>query len=151
MQQCVQRWAQFSAPSFMLCHLARPRSGLGTCLSWTKELKRHQSLNVIFTGYFCLWWCSNLVGSEFGQKQSVKLLQNMVYNTTQHLPTPPPPTAKHCLYILCVYFGKGGRGRGGQREGRGATVHKYSSFVHGGNSSQVGSKIPTMSECISSL
>ncbi len=33
----------------------------------------------------------------------------------------------------------GGRG---QREGRGATVHKYSSFVHEGNSSQAGSKIP---------
>jgi hypothetical protein len=28
----------------------------------------------------------------------------MVYNTTQH----PSPTAKHCLYILYVYFGKGG-------------------------------------------
>jgi hypothetical protein len=38
-----------------------------------------------------------------------------------------------------------------QREGRGATVHMYSSFVHGCNSSQAGSKIPTMSECISSL
>jgi hypothetical protein len=38
-----------------------------------------------------------------------------------------------------------------QREGRGATVHKYISFVHGDNSSQAGSKIPTMSEYISSL
>jgi hypothetical protein len=36
-----------------------------------------------------------------------------------------------------------GRGGGGQREDRGATVHKYSSFVHGSNSSQAGSKIPT--------
>ncbi len=44
----------------------------------------------------------------------------MVYNTTQQL----PPTATHCLYILYVYFVKGGRGGGGQREGRGATVHK---------------------------
>ncbi len=43
-------------------------------------------------------------------------------------------------------------GGGGQREGRGATVHKYSSFIHAcGNSSQAGSKIPAMSECISSL
>ena len=42
-------------------------------------------------------------------------------------------------------------GGGGQREGRGATVHKYSSFIHGGNSSQGGSKISTMSEFISSL
>jgi hypothetical protein len=30
---------------------------------------------------FCLgWWCSNFVGSESGQKQSVKLLQNMVWS-----------------------------------------------------------------------
>ncbi len=36
----------------------------------------------------CLGWCSNFVGSESGQ--SVKLLQNMVHNTTQH--HPPPPT-----------------------------------------------------------
>jgi hypothetical protein len=27
---------------------------------------------------FCLGWCINFVGSESGQKQSVKLLQNMV-------------------------------------------------------------------------
>jgi hypothetical protein len=46
-----------------------------------------------------------------------------------------------------------GRGGGGQREDRGATVHKYSSFVHGGNSSQAGSKIPTNvgMYCITSL
>ncbi len=30
---------------------------------------------------FCLGWSRNLVGSESGQKQSVKLLQNMVSNT----------------------------------------------------------------------
>ena len=29
---------------------------------------------------FCLGWCSNFVGSESGQKQSVKLLQNMVWS-----------------------------------------------------------------------
>jgi hypothetical protein len=53
---------------------------------------------------FCSGWGSKFVGSESGQKQSVKFLQNMVYNTTQHL---PPPKATHCLYILYVYFGKG--------------------------------------------
>jgi hypothetical protein len=53
---------------------------------------------------FCLGWCSIFVGSGCGQKQSFKLLQNMVYNTTQN---PPPPAATHCLYILYVYFGKG--------------------------------------------
>ncbi len=46
----------------------------------------------------------------------------MVYNSTQH--PPPHPTVTHCLYILYVYFGKEERGGGGQREGRGATVHK---------------------------
>jgi hypothetical protein len=69
--------------------------------------KGHQSLNVVFTGLFCSGRCGNFVGSESGQKQSVKLLQNMVYNTTQH---PPPSTAAHCLYILYIYFGKGGGG-----------------------------------------
>ncbi len=76
----------------------------------------------------CLGWCCNFVGSESGQKQSVKLLQNMVYNTIQHPPPPPPPS--HTSYILYVF--------------RGATVHKYTSFVHWGNSSQAGSKIPTI-------
>jgi hypothetical protein len=70
---------------------------------------------------FCLEWCSNFVGSQSGQKQSVRLLQNVVYNTTQY-PPPPPPTATHCLYILYIYFGKGGRGGGGQIEGRGFGV-----------------------------
>jgi hypothetical protein len=69
--------------------------------AWTKELQRHQSLNVVFIGHFCLGWCSNFVGSEAGEEQNVKLLQNMVYNTTQH-PHPHPLTAIHCLQIL--YF-----------------------------------------------
>jgi hypothetical protein len=38
----------------------------------------------------------------------------MVYNTTQHTPTPPPPpTATHCLYILYCTFTLG---RGDVRE-----------------------------------
>ncbi len=81
---------------------------------WTKELYRQQSLNVVFIGHFCLGRCSNFVGSESGQKQSVKLLH--AEDGLQQNSTPPHPTAKHCLYILYVYFGKGGRGRGGQRE-----------------------------------
>jgi hypothetical protein len=88
------------------------------------------------------------VGSESGQKQSVKLLQNMVYNTIQR--PPPPPPHRHTLSVYAVHLVWEGGG-GGQREGRGATVNKYSSFVHGGNSSQAGSKVPAMSECISSL
>ncbi len=90
----------------------------------------------------CLGWCSNFAGSESGQKQSVKLLQNMVYSTIQH----PPPPQSHTLSVYIVHLvWEGGRGEaeGGQREGRGATVHNYCSFVHGGNSSQAGSKIQT--------
>ncbi len=74
------------------------------------------------------------IGSEPGQNQSVKLLQNMVYNTTQPSST-LPPTATHRLYILYMEGGEGGGGV--QREGiegqqftsivppsMGATVHK---------------------------
>ncbi len=80
-----------------------------------------------------------MVGSEPGQKQSVKFLQNMVYNTIH----PPPPSDTHCTVCIYCTFSLGRGGRGGQREDRGATIHKYSSFVHGGNSSQAGSKIAT--------
>jgi hypothetical protein len=45
---------------------------------------------------------------ESGKKQSVKLLQNMVCNTTQHPHTLP---ATHCLYKLYFDFGKGEGGR----------------------------------------
>jgi hypothetical protein len=59
---------------------------------------------------FCLGWSSNFVGSESDQIQSVKLLQNMVSNTTQQHPH-PLPSLNHTLY--CLYFDteKGGRGR----------------------------------------
>jgi hypothetical protein len=66
---------------------------------WTKELKDTyplmSSLLVI-----CLGWCSNFVGSESGQKQSVKLLQNMVYSTIQH--PPPPPQVTHTVLSVCT-------------------------------------------------
>ncbi len=87
-----------------------------------------------------------MVGSESGQKQSVKLQQNMVYSTIH-----PPPPDTHCLYIPYILFGKGGR-RGEVREkiegqqytiivpsSMGATVHK------------LGRKYQPMSKCISSL
>ncbi len=89
---------------------------------------------------FCLGWWSNLVGSASVQKQSVKFLQNMIYRA-QFNPQPPPPPQTLTVCINSTF--SLGRGGGGQREDRGATVHKYSSFVHGGNSSQAGSKIPT--------
>jgi hypothetical protein len=62
---------------------------------------------------------------------SVKLLQNMVYNTTQH-----PPTFTHCLYILYDYFGKGGGRKEGTVEGQ-----LYTRGVENTN----------MTNCISSL
>jgi hypothetical protein len=80
-----------------------------TLISWTKELGRHQSLNVVFTGNFCFGWWSNFVGSEPGHKQSVKLLQKM--STTQlNTPSPPSPHS-HTLSIYCTLTL--GRGEGG--------------------------------------
>jgi hypothetical protein len=52
-----------------------------------------------FPPRFCLGWSSNFVGSESGQIQSVKLLQNMVSNRTQH--TPPP--LSHTLSVYTVF------------------------------------------------
>ncbi len=77
----------------------------------------------------------------------------MVYSPIQQPPTHPPTSRTLSVYTVHLVWeggGAGGRGEGGQREGRGARVHKYSSFVHGGNSSQAGLKISTMNECISS-
>ncbi len=51
------------------------------------------------------------VGSESGQKQSVKLLQNFVYNTTRH---PPPPRTVYT--VRYAYFGRGEGGVGEIRE-----------------------------------
>ncbi len=56
----------------------------------------------------CLEWESNFVGSESGQKQSVKLMQNMVSNTTQQHPPPPP---SNTLPVSTVLW-EGGEGEG---------------------------------------
>jgi hypothetical protein len=62
--------------------------------------------------------------------------------STVHFNTPLPPQS-NTVCIFCT-LGRGGGGRRSERRySRGATVHKYSSFIHGGNSSQAGSKIPT--------
>jgi hypothetical protein len=53
---------------------------------------------------FCLGWCSNFVGSEYGQIQSGQLLQNMVSNRTQH----PPPPPSNTLYLNTRTGGGGG-------------------------------------------
>jgi hypothetical protein len=76
----------------------------------------------------------------------------MVYSTIK----PPSPPQRHTVCIYCTKVWEGWEGGGGQREGRGATV-QYTSIVlrlwghYGGDSSQAESKMPTMSECISSL
>ncbi len=66
-------------------------------------------------------------------------------------------TLVYCISMVFTLHWEGGEGGGGQREGtvegQHSTVHKYIVPPHpwGGNSSQAGSKIQTMSECISSL
>jgi hypothetical protein len=87
---------------------------------------------------FCLGWGSNFVGSESGQKPSVKLLQNMVYNPTQHPPSPPPPHPQPHTVLYYVYFGKGGGG-GEVRE-----KIEGQQFIR-------GTEIANMTDCISSL
>jgi hypothetical protein len=81
-------------------------------VTWTKELKDTNPLMSSLL-VFCLGWYSNFVGSESGQKQSLK--HSRIWSTAQF--NIPPPRHTHCLYILYIlytYFGKGG---GGQREG----------------------------------
>ncbi len=56
---------------------------------------------------FCLGLSSNFVGSEYGQIQSVKLLQNMVSNRSQH-PHPFPAT----LSVYCILYFDTGSGGG---------------------------------------
>ncbi len=50
---------------------------------------------------FCLEWCTNFVGSEYGLKHAE--CQTPAEYGLQHNST-PPPTATHCLYILNPNF-----------------------------------------------
>ncbi len=76
---------------------------------------------------FCLGWSCNFVGSDSGQIQSIKLLQNMVYNTT--LTPPPPPSVYNVLWLW--------EGRWTREKVRRTTVHEN------------GLKIPTWLDCSS--
>ncbi len=49
---------------------------------------------------FCLGWWSNFVGSKSGQKQTVKLLQNMVSKEPNNSPTPPSQTLSVYTVLL---------------------------------------------------
>jgi hypothetical protein len=78
------------------------------------------------------------VGSESVQIQSVKLLQNMVSNRTQH--PPPPPSHTLSVYIV-LWHGEGGEGWGELNEKEGLR----------GNSSQSWVENTNMTDCISRL
>ncbi len=136
--------------------------------TWTKELKDTNPL-MSSSLVICLGWCSNFVGSESDQKQSVKLLQGMVYSTIQH---PPPPS--HTLLVGSLKMNTTLEYstrvvQEGDRRCKKSTLNDlayltplriplmnpvclyilYSTFsfgrgeVHWGNSSQAGSKIQT--------
>ncbi len=70
----------------------------------------------------------------------------------QYISTPPPPPHphSHILSVYSVHWEGGGGQREGTVEGQ-QTVHKYSSFVHGGNTTTVhklGRKYQPMSEWV---
>ncbi len=122
---------------------------LNSAAPWTKELKDTNPLMSSLL-VICLGWCRNFVG-ESGQKQSVKLLQNMVNSTPQfNIPQSPPPPVTHtvCLYST---FSLGG-GEVGQRKGK-VEGQQYKSIVPssmGATVHELGWKYKPLSECISS-
>jgi hypothetical protein len=79
----------------------------------------------------------HFVGSESGQKQSVKFQQNMVYNTFQH-----PPPHNHTLSVYCTFCL--GRGEGGREVREKVEGQQYTSIVPWSMGATVR-KIPTMS------
>jgi hypothetical protein len=89
------------------------------CILYTMDKGTLKTPNPEYRLYrsFIVWWWSNFLGSESGQKQSVKLRQNMVYSTIQ---PPPPPTHTHTQpHTVCIYctfsLGRGGGGRRSER------------------------------------
>jgi hypothetical protein len=90
------------------CRRQRGQIGVRFSRGGRGNYKDSQSLNVVFTGVFDWGCCSNYVGSGSGQRRSVKFLQNMVYNTTQH-PHPLPHSQTLSLYTVRLRW-KGGEG-----------------------------------------
>ncbi len=89
----------------------------------------------------CLGWCSNFVGSEYGRPENYC----RIWSTGQFNIPPPPKSHTLSVYTVhgCTLSLEWGEGMSERRYSRGATVHTYCSFIHGGNSSQPGSKIRT--------
>ncbi len=90
--ESLDKWPAVSQPDNELTQGGLTK-GKKWLRSWTKELKDTNPLMSSLL-VICLGWCSNFVGSESGQIQSVKLLQNMVYSTIQH-----PPLQSHTLSV----------------------------------------------------
>jgi hypothetical protein len=66
----------------------------------------------LYWSVLCLGWGSDFVGSESGQRQSVQLLQNTVWSTTQlNTCHPPPPSHSHTLSVYTVHLVWEGGGR----------------------------------------
>jgi hypothetical protein len=98
------------------CHLKKL-----TCKKWTLR----QVSEVPSSLRICLGWSSNFVGSESGQIQSVKLLQNG-YGLQQN---PIPPFLPYTLYAYIQYtYTHSGGGELNQREGE-STVPKAGLYI----------------------
>jgi len=82
---------------------------------------------------------STRVVQEGDRRCKKSTLNDLAYLSPLRIPLMNPVTV--CIYCTL------GRGRGGRRSerrySRRATVHKYCSFIHWGNTSQPGSKIET--------
>jgi hypothetical protein len=101
-----------------------------------RHLKNFSCKGILRQVFFCQrpppFLClGGLAGPESGQIQSVKLLQNMVFNRTQH-PPGPIPSQPHTVCIYCTLTQGRGVGKGGgwtREKVRVAIVHKAGSKI----------------------
>ncbi len=90
--------------------------------SCTKELWRHQFLNVVFTDVFVWGGVAILLVLNLVRNRVLNFCR--IWSTTQ-LNTPTPLPRSHTPSVFTVrLLGKRWRVGGGQREGKRATVHK---------------------------